>query len=520
MVIQRKKQVIPVFFSLTVVLILVLSWTLSVSGQSESPQTEMPQLDIPGPQMFCGYCHILTYPSIIKKNHKLWEEGKHNRVGCIKCHYPPKTTKKTNQPPIADNTTYTKHIPKGPQELFPFVQLGGETVRMRPRVVDASCMTTNCHGSPDDMFKTKKIMYTEKVPFVHKPHLERKNQIEGQQINCTSCHQHETDKKKFEVVKAICHLCHFKNVRFNQGRGRCELCHALPEKPIQTSGEKPITHEMLKEAEVSCASCHIELIQASGGGKYDVYFERGTLKTALILGAGRIKKENCLACHDQSRYLKEDGNKKLMHEKHVAIKNARCLECHQPILHTKADLEKPIEQRPVHITCEACHFAPHRYQRLLYAGPKREGVSKTPDFMFEARTNCLGCHVEKTVTNRGQTVMKASDMMCVRCHTNDYKRIFGIWKKEVGQEVRKAEKLQKEALDTLNKYMPDLTKQKLTEVREMMRAGRESLDIVRFGNGVHNAKYSIALLDVAISDFEDAIAYLKGEELSEEPEEE
>jgi hypothetical protein len=77
-------------------------------------------------------------------------------------------------------------------------------------------MTANCHGKPDDKFKTKKIKFTEKVYFTHTPHLEKKNQIEGQKVNCTSCHQHETDKKKFEVSRESCHLCHFTKVKFNE----------------------------------------------------------------------------------------------------------------------------------------------------------------------------------------------------------------------------------------------------------------------------------------------------------------
>ncbi len=39
--------------------------------------------------------------------------------------------------------------------------------------------------------------------------------------------------------------------------------------------------------------------------------------------------------------------------------------------------------------------------------------------------------------------------------------------------------------------------------------GRENLNIVKFGNGVHNKKYSIMLIDAAITDFEDMIEYLE-----------
>jgi hypothetical protein len=68
---------------------------------------------------------------------------------------------------------------------------------------------------------------------------------------------------------------------------------------------------MMKDAKVGCSSCHMELIQASGGTTYEAYIEKGALKTALVLGAGRTKKESCLACHDQAKDLKEVTNKKL-----------------------------------------------------------------------------------------------------------------------------------------------------------------------------------------------------------------
>ena len=44
-----------------------------------------------------------------------------------------------------------------------------------------------------------------------------------------------------------------------------------------------------------------------------------------------------------------------------------------------------------------------------------------------------------------------------------------------------------------------------------MADGREMLDIVRFGNGVHNKKYAINILDGAIGNFEDVIDLLESE---------
>jgi len=501
---------------------------LSLSGLAFSTDQKVPRLknlpqpDIPQPQFFCGYCHVLTYPGVVQKGYELWKKDKHNKFGCVECHYPPNTAGMST-PASGENTTGTwnGHIPKNPPERFSYIPLGGETIKTRPRVPDANCMTSRCHGKPDDDFKTKKIKFTEKVSFTHKPHLDKKNQIEGQKINCTSCHQHETDQKKFEVSKATCHLCHFKHVRFNEDRGKCELCHELPKKPIQTSGEKPITHQMLKNAKVSCSSCHLEMIQAAGGGQYKAYFKGGELETALVLNAGQIKKENCLACHDQTKVLDKKITDELMHQKHVTVKNARCFDCHQPVMHTKADLEQPDilaypssdlhapANQPEIPGCSVCHPQAHRYQRLLSAGLKRPGVSKTPDFMYKARTNCLGCHVEKTFNAKGQMVMKASAKTCVRCHTKDHKKMLKDWKKELIEEIKYSKEVEQEALKVFSKAKPKLSKLKSAEVEKMLQEGRETLNIVRFGNGVHNKKYSIMLIDAAIGRFEDMIDYIE-----------
>ena len=502
----------------TAMITAVLSGPALSADQKMQLLTEIPQSDIPQPQLFCGYCHILTYPGVVQKSYELWKKSKHKEFGCVECHYPPKEIDSSNKISGSNPEIVSTHIPKNPPEHFSYIKLGGETIRTRPRISDDNCMTAACHGKPDDTFKTKKIKFTEKVSFVHEAHLEKKNQIEGQQVNCTSCHQHETDKKKFEVSQATCHLCHFKHVNFNENRGRCELCHELPTKPIQTSGEKPITHKMLQDAKVSCASCHIELIQTAGGGEYEAYFESGELKTALVLNAGQIKKENCLACHDRAKVLKEDSNQKLMHQKHVTIKNARCLDCHQPILHTKADLNQPAMaayagsdlSQPRLPGCAACHSEPHRYQRLLAAGPKRPGVSRTPDFMFKARTNCLGCHIEKEVNAKGQMIMKASAKTCVRCHTKDHKKMLKEWKTELTDEVKYGNEIEQEALAALAKAK--LPAPRLAEARKMLSNGRENLNIVKFGNGVHNKKYSIMLIDAAITHFENMIEYLEEEQ--------
>lgn len=520
---HSEKIILRILIMAVVAALALISPALGAEQMMEL-QTELPQPDTPQPQFFCGYCHILTYPDVVQKAYELWKKDKHNKYGCVDCHYPPKGAQMRSQTQAAGAAAENKHIPKKPPDRFSYIRLGGNTINTRPRIIDASCMTPNCHGKPDDKFKTKKLKLGEKkVNFVHEPHLEKKNQIEGQQINCTSCHQHETEEKKFEVSLASCYLCHFTNVKFNEGRGKCELCHELPKKPIQTSGENPITHEMLKEAKVSCGSCHYDLIQASGRAAYEAYFEEGLLKTAVVLGAGYIKKESCLACHDQAKALKEVENKKLMHEKHVTVKTARCFDCHQPIMHKKADLKEPVlvkaaseqsvgeklmRDRFIRDSCAACHPEPHRLQRLLRAGLKREGVPETPSFHLTARTTCMACHMEMQITDKGEKILKASAKSCVGCHKGREK-LLKDWETDLDEIIKETQEVEKEAVEALAEAKAKLPEPKLAEARKMLKEGRENLNIVRFGNGVHNKKYSMFVLDAAMTHFEDLLDYLE-----------
>ncbi|CAB1062661.1 hypothetical protein D1BOALGB6SA_7441 [Olavius sp. associated proteobacterium Delta 1] len=508
------------FIYIAAAFVIVFAGGAWATAEKTSLKMDLPPPEVPQPQLFCGYCHVLTYPGIVQKGYELWKKGKHNKVGCVECHYPPGVSAGTPTSAATSEITKASHIPAQPPGHFSYLPLGGDTIRTRPQIADASCMTAVCHGKPDDKFKTKKIKFSEKVLFVHQPHLDEKKQIEGQQVNCVSCHQHETDQKKFEVSKASCHLCHFKNVRFNQDRGRCELCHELPTKPIQTSGEKPITHEILKGAGVSCASCHLDVIQGAGGAKYEAIFENNELKTAIVLGSGGISTQSCRSCHDEQKDLKEEKNKKLMHQKHVSVKNARCLECHQQIVHTKADLAKPADKGPalmnlkqsIQYGCAACHPEPHRYQRLLAEGAKRKDVFASPDPMYKARTNCMGCHVEKKLTKTGLKTLMASAGTCVQCHTKDHKKMLADWTAELAKEVKEAKEIEQEALDVLEDAKAKLSEDQLVEAQQMLAQGRANINIVQFGNGVHNKKYSLLLIDAAINKYDELIEFVEASE--------
>jgi len=103
--------------------------------------------------------------------------------------------------------------------------------------------------------------------------------------------------------------------------------------------------------------------------------------------------------------------------------------------------------------------------------------------------------------------MQASAKTCVRCHTKDHKKMLKDWKTELADEIKYSKEVEKEALEALGKAK--LHGPKLAEAKKMLKEGKENLNIVEFGNGVHNKKYSIMLIDAAINRFEDMKDYLK-----------
>ena len=112
-------------------------------GQGEETQLklDLPPPDVPQPQLFCGYCHVLTYPGVVQKGYELWKNGKHNKFGCVECHYPPGASASLNSSVSSAGVTNASHIPAKPPGHFSYLPLGGDTIRTRPQIADASCMT-------------------------------------------------------------------------------------------------------------------------------------------------------------------------------------------------------------------------------------------------------------------------------------------------------------------------------------------------------------------------------------------
>jgi hypothetical protein len=351
---------------------------------------------------------------------------------------------------------------------------------------------SECHGTGEDRYTTKKVRFMDKVTFVHNTHYNRKNWKIDVEMFCTTCHQRQTPH--FDVSKDSCYLCHFKNNQFNEKLSRCSLCHEIPTGPLkkQRNGEHPseerITHQSLDEAKVLCKSCHLEIVK----------------------GTGNVKRDKCLYCHkpDDST-MGEANNKKLMHKAHVSTLNARCFDCHEPIEHKSADFIGVTRKN-----CQACHPKHHIYQEMLLVGDITTEVPKTPNLMFAAKTNCMGCHIETKHDRKGAEAVKGTGKACVGCHTERHDSMLKEWKDKIREELEAVEEVRQKAEDDLKKAQHKVPEEKLKHAEAMFEKSQEIVKIVRYGNGIHNKKYSITLIDFAFSNFEDIIDMLSDEELN------
>jgi len=458
---------------------------------------------------FCGgSCHTMT------EQYEAWQSNYHHETNnpdgmqaeCIDCHFLP------------GEKSSLKAKYEGLRHLAAYLYDPNAPLPIRPVIKDGACLQSGCHNR--ETVAQKEIQYTEKVRFKHEVHFSDKA-LDGHQITCDTCHFKTTENKHFEVPNEICFLCHLKlekptldkvaqasgefnqisfenrpSLDFNAGASRCDICHTIPTRSLQNqlevgdpaSTRKPITHQTIQESGVACEGCHFEVVKG-----------HGEIETGNVVANG------CLTCHNRSQTLSATaGDRDLMHDKHVPNK-ADCFDCHTVIEH---------QNRTDHLDfvrndCQLCHVDQHKYQKLLLSGaPVDDELSGDPHLMFEVNTNCMACHLNKTLS-KGHDVRTASGETCAACHTKEHKNMLSDWKETLESEIADAEELETEAQALLAELRDGLDKDALNEAESMIARGSELINIVRFGNGVHNKKYAITIIDGAFGSFEDGMDLLE-----------
>lgn len=463
---------------------------------------------------FCGgSCHAMD------EQYAAWKSSSHfnpktpgaKRAECIECHFLP-----------GEKKSFKAQM-EGARHLAAYLYDPEAPLPIRPVVKDGACLRSGCHAK--EAFQDKELKFTEKAVFKHKVHFEKG--LDGRNVACDNCHFKVTAGKHFEVPKEICFLCHLKlekhdlakaavetvtfgehaiekisfrqraSIDFNQGASKCDICHTIPTKSLQSQvgeGEaltKSITHQSIKKAGVACEGCHFEVVKGTGE-----------------INTGNVVSNGCLSCHNRSKdLLAKATDGKLMHDAHVSEPRADCFDCHGVIEH---------KNRTDHLDfvredCSLCHQNQHKYQKILLAGvPFTEGIRATPHLMYNVNTNCMACHLEKRLS-RGHAVRTGAPDTCADCHTPEHKKMLSDWKKQVDKELAFTAEVEAEALEKLAAAEGNIDAEKLAEASGLVAAGQEFLNVVRVGNGVHNKKYSITILDEAIGSFDDAIALLESE---------
>jgi len=513
------KKLMPALMAVIVAIALSSLTPLASSAEKHPEKTPAEIASGANSMFFCGYCHILTYPRVIKKAHASWKESKHNNVACADCHYPPGEldagvpehrsipNDKEGEEERKRDIEFMKTELEVLSRLVTILNMDESSVLRRPRLDDRSCRTRDCHppegGGEKSEYWEKKITFAEvekdgkpksRIDFTHKEHYDEKKWVKGDEMHCTTCHKHETRGKHFETSKADCFLCHFVNAEMNKDRAKCSLCHEIPTRPLQQQkkegeekkdDEEPITHKKLEENKVPCEGCHLEVVR----------------------GSGQVNLEKCLDCHDnEEETMKYAKELEPMHKEHVAAQTARCINCHEPVEHKKADFLDYAR-----LQCTRCHPDHHIYQRKLLLGEATEEAAKTPNLMFEVKTNCTGCHVEEK-TAKGEKVISGSAKGCVDCHTKRHEAMLTEWKDKIKEELESISEVQKDAEDAIEKAKQEnAPAEKLKTMLDSYNKGLATINIVKFGNGVHNKKYSIILIDVAFGHFEDTTDILSEE---------
>lgn len=473
-------------------------------------------------QFFCGYCHVLTYPKIIKKAYQSWKKDIHGEkaVSCEECHYPPEQMTvripeheqiPSDEKSAAEKKETEAEFMKTQLEVLSrqITVLGMEqsVIRTKPRIDDRSCTTSNCHPTTGKGEKgeywVKKIDFIEYersnqtkavVSFTHKPHFDKTKWVEGQELHCSTCHRNETEQGHFEVSNQSCSLCHFKNATFAEGRANCSLCHELPEEPIiqltkagkseQPAEDSAINHKTLEENNVPCDGCHLQNVR----------------------GDGAVNQGKCLNCHEKSQAIMKDWNHPFSaHQEHVTAQTADCFNCHETIQHQHG--ETGFDHNDAALAdCWECHAEPHRHQRQLLAGTGGYGMEKPyPVKHHQINVNCMGCHIQESQDELGRAIKEATAESCVSCHSEKERVLIQKWKNDIADFFMETRDLEKDAWEALEASKGKLSAAKYQAAMALFRNGQENLRIVDAGGGVHNKKFSVSLLDVAIIHFEDVM---------------
>jgi len=382
---------------------------------------------------FCVTCHYM------EPYYKSWEESSHNKVNCLKCHYPPGFKSVVRAKIVA---------------LSQVVQYVTKTYGTKPwaEVEDAACLRSGCHETRL-LAGTVPFGPDGTIRFDHSHHL--KDLKRGKQLRCTSCHAQIVQGQHLTVNPASCFLCHFKNVESQPNLSRCQTCHDVRKIPARR-----FDHTHVLANQVDCKRCHGDITR----------------------GSGEVPRQHCLSCHNEADRLAKYEDLELLHSTHVTKHKVECSECHIEITHSirKITLAGGLN-------CQDCHSGTHENQVRLFLGASAVEPHRAPQPspMYQVNVHCVGCHTSERKLQDGGKVRATTGESCDTCHSPGYGKILEGWRGLLAQRLPETE-------GAVRAVQKAARGRKELEAALQLAAGK--LEEVKSGHGVHNIGFAMALL--------------------------
>ncbi|MCP4659454.1 MAG: hypothetical protein GY856_28940 [bacterium] len=370
---------------------------------------------------------------VMNPYYESWKTSNHAEIACVECHISPGVT---------------AEIRKKYEAMAMVVSYITGTYGTNPwaEVEDAACL--QCHE--------RRLLGGQEVfgdvLFDHRPHLSELRR--GKRLQCTSCHSQIVQGSHIAVTVSTCIICHFKDQEPDTGTARCTLCHPIPDRVVDADGLR-FEHGDVERFGMSCQSCHIPPQPEEG----------------------RVPRERCITCHNDPARLAEYEHGDLLHRTHVSEHKVECTNCHLEIGHVA-----PRHLEVARTECMTCHGSEHSPQRTLYAGLGGKGVAPRPDPMYRAGVRCEGCHTDFG-DGRART---AGEVSCMSCHGPAYQKIYRTWSETLAERTSALRRRITSSANLLGSTPPPA-----------FAAARVNLELIERGGGMHNFPYSIALLEAA-----------------------
>lgn len=370
---------------------------------------------------------------IMKPYYDSWLSSSHANIACVECHISPGVTAELRKKYEALSMVTSYFT--GQYGTNPWAE-----------VDDAACL--ECHQR---RLLAGKEVY-DGVLFDHTPHLTELRR--GKRLRCTSCHAQIVQGSHIAVTSSTCMICHFKDQEPGEGTAECTMCHEVPDQVVN-AGSLEFDHGNVSRFGMECVACH----------------------TPPEHGAGAVSRERCVICHNRPDRLAEYENGELLHQTHVTDHKVECTSCHLEIQHVG-----PAHTEETEGECSSCHGSGgHSPQRDLYAGIGGKGVDPSPDVMFRAGVRCEGCHI-----GEGETASTADEVSCMSCHGPGYRKIFLGWQRAIDQRTAAVRRQLDQTLRAVG-----------TSGAEAIDDAWSNLRLVEDGHGIHNPTYSLAILEAA-----------------------